>query len=255
MGEPDFEAIKQRQQEMWSAGDFAMVATTTVILGEQLCEAVDVLPGERVLDVACGSGNTTLAAARRAWGNTIGVDYVPELLERARARAAAERLEIEFVEGDAEQLPFENASFDDVRPEPGAGGGGAPARLPLRRSHRDGELDAGRSARAARAGALGAPEHGREQPGRRRHVLFGDGISSLTIAKRQFTFRYRSTDHYLEFFRTSFGPVKLAFERLDEAGREALTADTRNVLERFNRAGGRALVFPGEYVEVVATRA
>lgn len=112
--EADFEAIKQAQQQVWSAGDFAMVATLTTIVGEELCEAVDVLPGERVLDVACGSGNGALAAARRARGNTVGVDYVPELLEHGRRRAAVERLEVELVEGDAEELPFEDASFDVV---------------------------------------------------------------------------------------------------------------------------------------------
>ncbi len=110
----DLEAVKQVQQKIWSAGDFSMVAGTVGIVGEELCEAVEVLPDERVLDVACGSGNTTIPAARRAWGNTIGLDYVPELLERGRERAAAERLEIEFVEGDAENLPFDDASFDVV---------------------------------------------------------------------------------------------------------------------------------------------
>lgn len=110
----DYDAIKQVQQRVWSAGDFALVATATTIVGEELCEAVDVLPGERVLDVACGSGNGALAAARRAEGNTVGVDCVPELLEHGRRRAARERLEVEFVEGDAEDHPFEEASFDVV---------------------------------------------------------------------------------------------------------------------------------------------
>ena len=110
----DLEAVKQMQQKTWSEGDFAMIAGVINIVGEELCEAVDILPDERVLDVACGSGNTTLPAARRAWGNTVGLDYVPEMLERGRERAAAERLDIDFVEGDAENLPFEDASFDVV---------------------------------------------------------------------------------------------------------------------------------------------
>jgi ubiquinone/menaquinone biosynthesis C-methylase UbiE len=110
----DLEAIKQVQQKVWSEGDFAMIGGAQVIVGELLCERLDIAPDERVLDVACGSGNAALAAARRAWGNTVGVDYVPALLERGRERAAAERLNIEFVEGDAEALPIEDASFDVV---------------------------------------------------------------------------------------------------------------------------------------------
>lgn len=110
----DLEAIKQVQQQVWSAGDFALVAAATTIVGEELCEALDVLPGERALDVACGSGNGALALARRTREVVVGVDYVPELLEQGRRGAQAERLEIEWVEGDAENLPFEDASFDLV---------------------------------------------------------------------------------------------------------------------------------------------
>src|SRR5919107_4862018 len=94
---PDFQAVTRAQQEMWSKGDFALVASIVYNPAETLAEALEIVPGERVLDVACGSGNGALAAARRAWGNTTGLDFVPELLERARERAAAERLEIEFL--------------------------------------------------------------------------------------------------------------------------------------------------------------
>ena len=110
----NLEAVKQIQQKVWSEGDFSMVGDRLGIVGEELAEAAEIIPGDRVLDVACGSGNTTIPAARRAWGNTVGLDYVPELLERGRERAAAERLDIDFVEGDAENLPFDDASFDVV---------------------------------------------------------------------------------------------------------------------------------------------
>src|SRR6187549_145944 len=113
MNEPvDLRAVRDVQQRTWSEGDFSMVAGIVMMVAEELVEALDVLPDERVLDVACGSGNGALAAARRAWGNTVGADYVPALLERGRERAAAERLEIEFVEADAQDLPFEDGSFD-----------------------------------------------------------------------------------------------------------------------------------------------
>src|SRR3954470_22051247 len=110
----DLEAIKQAQQKTWSEGDFAMVAGLVMMVAEELAETLEIVPGERVLDVACGSGNGALAAARRAWGNTVGVDFVPALLERGRERAAAERLEVEFVEGDAADLPLGDGEFDVV---------------------------------------------------------------------------------------------------------------------------------------------
>src|SRR3954452_15050492 len=110
----DLEAVKQAQQKTWSEGDFAMVAGIVMMVSEELVEALDVVPGERVLDVACGSGNAAIAAARRSWGGVTGVDFVPALLERARERAAAERLEINFVEGDAAELPFGDGDFDVV---------------------------------------------------------------------------------------------------------------------------------------------
>jgi len=267
--EIDFDAIKRAQQQVWSAGDFGMVATLTTIVGEDLCEAAEVLPGERVLDVACGSGNGALAAARRARGNTVGVDFVPELLEHGRRRAAAERLEVEFVEGDAEELPFDDATFDVVISIFGAmfapnqeraaaellrvcrpGG-----RIGLANWTPDGLVGQAQKAIAQHAppppGLKPSDLWGRE--GRLRELL-GEGIEELGVRRREFNFRFRSADHWLEFFRTNFGPVKTAFERLDEGGREALAADAKAVLGRFNRAGEGALVAPGEYLEVVARR-
>jgi ubiquinone/menaquinone biosynthesis C-methylase UbiE len=110
----DLSAVKGMQQKTWSEGDFGMVARLVIMASEELAEALDIVPDERVLDVACGSGNAAIAAARRAWGNTVGLDFVPALLERARERAAAERLDIEFVEGDASDLPFGDGEFDVV---------------------------------------------------------------------------------------------------------------------------------------------
>src|SRR6185437_1995781 len=108
----EYDAVTASQQRTWSDGDFSMVAAPVVYHTENLVEALEILPDERVLDVACGSGNGAIAAARRAWGNTVGCDFVPALLDRARERAVAERLDIEFVEGEAQALPFEDASFD-----------------------------------------------------------------------------------------------------------------------------------------------
>src|SRR5204863_7759094 len=112
-GQPDLEALKMRQQGAWSSGDYAVVGTTLQIVGEELCEALDVRPGQKVLDVAAGNGNVTLAAARR-WCDVVSTDYLPSLLERGRLRAVAEGLSIEFKEADAEALSFGDAVFDVV---------------------------------------------------------------------------------------------------------------------------------------------
>src|SRR6187401_266333 len=110
---PDFAAIKQKQQATWASGDFAVVGTTLQIVGESLAEAIDIRAGERVLDVAAGNGNATLAAARR-FARVTSTDYVPALLERGRRRAEADGLDVTFEVADAEALPYPDAGFDVV---------------------------------------------------------------------------------------------------------------------------------------------
>jgi len=267
----DLAAVTQMQQQTWSEGDFAMVAGLVNYPSECLIEALEIVPGERVLDVACGSGNAALAAARRAWGNTVGADFVPALLERGRERAAAERLEIEFVEADCQALPFEDAGFDIAVSVFGAMF--AP----------DQERTAAELLRVVRPGGrigmanwtpdggiaqmfvtimkhTGGPPPGTVPPvlwgtEERLRDLFGDGISELRLRKRTSRQVFRSPDHYLDFFRTYFGPVKAAYEKVGTAGEAALTADLRAFLEEANTGGERALVLEPEYVEVVATRA
>jgi SAM-dependent methyltransferase len=264
----DLEAAKAVQQRIWSEGDFAMVATIAQIVGERLCEAVDLLPGERVLDVACGSGNAAIAAARR-FTEVTGLDYVPALLERGRERAAAERLEIEFVEGDAEALPFEDGSFDVVLSTFGVmfapDHPRAAAEL-LRVCRPGGRIGMSNWTPDGLVGEMfmigsrhAPPPVPLEPPTRwgteeRLRELLGDGISSLETRKREFTLRFHSPEHWLEFFRTYFGPTKAAFERLDEPAREAYASDLLELMRRHNRAGEKALVAPSEYLEVVAVR-
>jgi ubiquinone/menaquinone biosynthesis C-methylase UbiE len=266
----DLEAVKEVQQKTWSEGDFAVVAQTVSIVGEELCEAVDVLPDERVLDVACGSGNTTIPAARRAWGNTVGLDYVPELLERGRERAAAERLEIEFVEGDAENMPFEGASFDVVVSSFGvmfAPDHQKAADELLRVCKPGGRIGLANWVPDSFVGEMfmttakhAPPPPGVQPPplwGTEDHLreLFGDQVSNLTVERASVKMRFRSADHWLEVFRTYFGPIKVAFERVGEDGEEALESDLRDLLERHNVAGDRAQVELSDYLRVVATRA
>ena len=265
----DYEAVKNVQRTVWSKGDFAMIATRMAIVGETLCEAVEVTPGERVLDVACGSGNVALSAARR-FAEVVGLDYVPELLEHGRERAKAEGLDVEFVEGDAEALPFEDASFDVVLTTFGSMFAPNQQRAAdelLRVCRPGGRIGMGNWTPDGMVGEMfkivssHAPPPFKIDPpvlwGTEERVreLFGDGVSELRCERRYFNFRAYSPEHNLEYFRTWFGPTKAAFERLDEDGQAALAADLLDLGHRHNMAGDRAMVAPAAYLEVVATRA
>ena len=267
----DLGAVRQAQRKTWSEGDFAMVANLIVIVAEELAEALEIVAGECVLDVACGSGNGALAAARRAWGNTVGADFVPALLERGRERAAAERLDVEFVEADAVALPFEDAEFDVVLSVFGAMFAAeqekAAAEL-LRVCKPGGRIG---MANWVPDGAIGQmfmviAKHAPPPPGvsspllwgteERLRELFGDGVSELRVERRANRQTYRSAEHFIEFFRTYFGPTKVAFERVGPEGEAALEADLLAYLAECNvAADGGPLVLEPEYLQVVATRA
>jgi ubiquinone/menaquinone biosynthesis C-methylase UbiE len=267
---PDLAAVTDVQQKTWSKGDFSVVANLVYMDAERLAGALDLIPGERVLDVACGSGNAAIAAARRTQGGTVGADYVPALLDRGRERAAAERLEIEFVEADAQDLPFEDASFDVAMSIFGAmfAPDHRKAASELLRVVKPG----GRIGLACWTpdGAVGAmfktmaqhapPPPGVESPllwGTEEHLreLFGDGISDLRAEKHLSRHPFLSADHYIEFFREYFGPTQMAYERVGPDGEQALTDDLRAFLESANTAGDSAMVLEAEYLIAVATRA
>jgi SAM-dependent methyltransferase len=266
--QPDLTAVKSRQQATWSSGDYAVIGTTLSITGELLCEAVDLRPDQRVLDVAAGNGNATVAAARR-WAHVTSTDYVPALLDRGRAKAAAERLPVTFQEADAENLPFADGSFDVVLSVFGVmftPNQERAAEQLLRVCRPGGKIGL---ANWTPDGFIGQvfrtigkhvpPPAGVKSPalwgteGRLRE-LFGDGISELKSTPRTFVFRYRSPAHFLEVFRSYYGPMLKAFAALDQAGQAALAGDLTELLERFNRGGAGTLAVPSEYLEVVATR-
>jgi SAM-dependent methyltransferase len=267
---PDFGAVTKVQQQTWSEGDFAMVANLVTGAAEALAEALDIVPDERVLDVACGSGNAALAAARRAWGNTVGADFVPALLERGRERAAAERLDVEFVEADAQDLPFEDASFDVVTSIFGAMFAPDQERTAaelLRVTKPGGRIGMGNWVPDSGVGRMfmTIAKHAPPPPGinppllwgteERLRELFGDGIAELRAERRRSRQAFRSADHYMDFFRTYFGPIKTAFERVGPDGEGALEEDLRNLLEEESTGGDRALVLEPEYLQAIATRA
>jgi ubiquinone/menaquinone biosynthesis C-methylase UbiE len=264
---PDLAVVKDRQQRTWSAGDYAIVGATLQIVGEQLCETADLRPGQRVLDVATGNGGTAIAAARRFCVVT-GADYVPELLERARDRARAERFTITFDEADAEALPYPDASFDAVLSTFGVmfTADHERAAAELVRVCRPGGVIAmsnwapdgfiGRLFKTI--GAHNPPPAGVASPlvwGTDDHVrrLLGDGIADMRVVRREFVFRYRSAEHFLEVFRTYYGPMLKAFEALADDGREALAADIHGLLDEMNTSSEH-LIIPSVYLEIVATR-
>jgi SAM-dependent methyltransferase len=267
---PDFEAVTSIQQQVWSAGDFAKVGALVAPVSENLAEAVDMSPGDRVLDVACGSGNAAIAAARRTWGDVVGLDFVPALLAHARERAAAEGMKIEFVEGDAQKLPFDDGSFDTVLSVFGAMF--APdqeqtAAELLRVCRPDGRIGMCNWTPDGFVGDMfkTTAKHAPPPPGltppvawgteERLRELFGDGISELSCERRTFRQRFLSTDHFIAFFKEWFGPTKMAFARVGEEGAAALEDDYRALIARHDVGGDRGMLAEAEYLEVVATRA
>ncbi|MBC8161867.1 MAG: class I SAM-dependent methyltransferase [Roseiflexaceae bacterium] len=266
--QPDFTAVKSRQHAAWSSGDYAVIGTTLAITGELLCEAVDLRAGQQVLDVAAGNGNATLAAAHR-WAEVTSTDYVGALLERGRARAAAEGLPVTFQEADAEDLPFADGTFDVVLSVFGVmftPNQEQAAHELLRVCRPGGTIGLANWTPDGFIGQLFKtigkhvpPPSGVKPPAlwgteQRLRELFGDGIAALTVNKRMFVFRYRSAAHWVEVFRTYYGPVLKAFAALDAAGQADLERDLMDLLERFNQGGSETLAVPSEYLEVVATR-
>lgn len=254
---PDFAAIKQRQQATWASGDFAIIGVTLQIAGESLAEALDIRAGERVIDIAAGNGNATLAAARR-FAHVTSTDYVPALLEKGHARAAAEGLAVDFHEADAEALPFHDGSFDVALSTFGImfAPDHARAASEMMRVVRPG----GRIGIAnwtpdgfignlfktvgkfvpPPAGLTPPPRWGTEDYLRQ---LFGNNAAS-----------YGSTAHWLQVFRDYYGPVHKAFNALDPAGQQALQDEILALLERFNVSGDDSLVVPAEYLEAVIVK-
>ncbi len=265
---PDLAAIKQRQQATWASGDFAVIGTTLQIVGESLAEAVDVRAGERVLDVAAGNGNATLAAARR-FAQVTSTDYVPALLDKGRQRARAEGLDVQFEVTDAEDLPFEDGSFDVVLSTFGAmftPDHARPAAEMLRVARSGGRIGLANWTPQGFIGRLFKviggylpPPAGLQSPalwGTESHLaeLFGAQAKQIRCERRFFNFRYRSAAHWVQIFRDYYGPTHKAFAALDANAAQALERDITNLLEQMNVAGSASLVVPSEYLEVVISK-
>ena len=265
---PDLAALKNRQHAAWSSGDYAVVGTTLQIVGEQLCEALDLRAGQKVLDVAAGNGNASLAAAHR-WCDVVSTDYVPSLLERGRARASAEGLTIEFKEADAEALPFADGTFDAVVSTFGVmftpNQNQAASEL-LRVCESGGKIGLANWTPGGFVGHMfktigkyTPPPAGVKSPAlwgtRGRLVeMFGPAAISIETEPRNFNLRYRSAEHFLDVFKTYYGPMLKAFAALDEAKRDGLKDDLHDLIARMNQADDGTMVVPSEYLEVVVTK-
>jgi ubiquinone/menaquinone biosynthesis C-methylase UbiE len=266
---PDIQAIKIKQHATWASGDFAVVGTTLQIVGETLAEAADVCAGERVIDVAAGNGNATLAAARR-FANVTSTDYVRALLDKGAARAQAEALQVDFRVADAEALPFIDGAFDVALSTFG---------VMFAPDHRRSANELRRVVRSG--GRIGlanwTPEGfigqlfkvvGRYQPppsglqspalwGTEPHIvqLFGQQAADIRCSRKVFNFRYRSAAHWLQVFRNYYGPTHKAFAALDRDGQQQLATDITALLDRMNVGGSGSLVVPSEYLEVIVVKA
>ena len=261
-------AIKARQQATWAAGDFGIVGTTLQIVGESLCEAIDLRSGSKVLDVAAGNGNCSLAAARR-WCNVTSTDYVVSLLEDGRRRAEAERLPMQFQEADAEALPFADGSFDAVLSSFGvmfAPNHARAASEMVRVCRSRGRIGLANWTPRGFIGQLfkvvgqHVPPPPALTPPSRWGVedyleqLFGGAASDIHTTPRDFYFRYRSPQHWVDVFRSWYGPVLKAFEALPTEGQQRLEQDLLALVHSFNRSGDSTMVVPAEYLEVVIVR-
>ncbi|RYE86254.1 MAG: class I SAM-dependent methyltransferase [Hyphomicrobiales bacterium] len=263
----DYAVIKTRQQASWASGDYAVVGTTLQIVGEQLCESIDIKPGAKVLDVAAGNGNATLAAARR-FCDVTSTDYVGALLEKARARADAEHLPVTFKVADVEALPFADGSFDNVLSTFGvmfAPHHEQSAAEMLRVVRRGGRIGLANWTPQSFIGQLFktlgrhvAPPKGVRSPalwGDRGHLETLFAGHSVSVTERVFNFRYRSPQHFLDVFRTYYGPVHKAFLALEDDGRTALAEDMLTLMGAMNRATDGTLLIPSTYAEVIIDKA
>jgi SAM-dependent methyltransferase len=266
---PELAALKGRQQKMWASGDFSVVASRIAFQAEHLCETADIQAGWRVLDVATGSGNAAIAAARRGC-EVVGIDFVPALLQRGRIRAAAEHLDVRFVEGDAEDLRFPDASFDAVISIYG---------VMFAPNHRRAAAELARVCRPGGRIALASwtpdgfigetlrifsgylpPAPGLEPPvrwGDQGYLdsLFGPVAASMTSHRRTAVFRFRCAEENVDFFRTYYGPTLRAFESLDPPRRESLRNDLLALARRYDRNGGTGpIAIAGDYLETVIVR-
>ncbi len=261
----DFESIKNKQRTAWGTGDYPRVGNTLQIIAERLVEAAGVRAGQRVLDVASGQGNAAMAAARR-FAEATGMDYVPELLQQGRERAAAEHLDVTFTEGDAERLPAPDAAYDVTLSTIGVMFAPDQQRAAdeLVRVTRSGGVIGLASwtpqglvgQMFGTIGRYAPPPPGIRSPmlwgtEDRLTELFGDRVQWVALNRRTFDFCYHSPQHFSEWFRLYYGPITKLAGTLDEATAQRFAADLAEVPRPFNRADDGTVLAGGEYLEAI----
>lgn len=265
---PDYSAIKTKQQATWGSGDYGRVGITLQITGEALCEAMDIRSGQTVLDVAAGNGNASLAAARR-FCKVVSTDYVPSLLEQSRIRAEADCLAIDYQEADAENLPFPDASFDNVVSTFGVmftPNQEKSASELMRVCKPGGKIGLANWTPDSFIGQLfkTVGRHVPPPPGVNSPAAwgtdaflktnFGSRVAKIDATKRQFNFRYHSPQHWLDVFRDYYGPTLKAFDALDESSGQKLRIDLLRLIDAHNLAVDGTMVVPSDYLEIVISR-
>ncbi len=265
---PDYAAIKTKQNAAWSSGDYARIGVTLQLTGEELAETVQIRPGAKVLDVAAGNGNATLAFARR-FADVTSTDYVESLLNSGRARAKAEGLDPEYMVADAEALPFDDDSFDMVVSTFGVmftPNQMQSAAEMMRVARRGGRIAMANWTPESFIGALfkALGQHVPPPPGVKSPAMwgneqwindtFGGNSNEIVFVRKMFNFRYPSPEYFTEFFKTFYGPVHKAFIAVGEAGEDALKADILATIAEFNEATDGTMMVPSEYAEIVITK-
>ncbi len=262
---PDYSAIKAKQQQVWGSGDYSQVGSTLQITGEELCESMDLHSGQSVLDVAAGNGNATMAAARR-FCEVTSTDYVEALLNESKQRAQANHLAVNYQQADAEALPFEDESFDNVMSTFGVmftPNQQQSASEMLRVCKKGGKIGMANWTPDGFIGQLfkvigkyNPPPQGVNSPanwGTQDFLQreFGEQASNIQVNEKNYSFRYKSPQHWMEVFRNYYGPTLKTFEMLDAPKAEALEADIYALLDQFNTATDGTLIVPSKYFEVV----
>lgn len=266
--QPSFEAITERQQQTWATGDFNVISRLTLPMSEALVEAMNPRPGQRVLDVACGTGNAALIASRR-FCDVTGIDYVPALVERARTRAEGEGAEIDFQVGDAQALPFPDASFDVVLSAIGVmfapnqeqaasellrvcrpgGTIGLASWMPEKFG---GDFFAAHARHAPPPPGIKPPTRWGTEAGLQE--LIGSGVSRMESNRHKCFAHFLSIDHAFDIHRTYFGPTIQAMKMLDPEAQKDLRQDIEEVFRRYNQATDGSVTLEYEYLQTVAVR-
>lgn len=264
----DFETIKRAQRTAWETGDYPRVGVTLQIIAEQLVEAADVRAGQRVLDVACGQGNAAIAAARR-FADATGVDYAANLLAQGRERAAAEHLTVTFTEGDAEELPFPDSRFDHTLSTVGvmfAPNQRRAADELVRVTAKGGRIGLASWTPDSMVGEMfrtiarwAPPPAGVRSPmlwGTPEYLaeLFGDRVDWTALERREFVLRYRSPEHFSQWFRLYYGPITRLAGTLSGPDLDRFAGDLAGVARQYDRAGDGTVAAPSTYLEAVGVR-